>query len=846
MRRVIVSGIAFGAYPVLLGSGLLGYAALLAAGLEVTPAGLIPVLMAGLLVTALETCLPHRHEWRPQAREVGTDLWFMAITQGLVPKLLGLVLVVALAGTAAAADTPFPSIWPHHWPLAAQTVVLLLGIDFISYWVHRAMHRIPGLWRLHAVHHSPERLYWLNVGRFHPLEKALQLVASSLPFLLLGVSPVVFGGYFVFYAINGFVQHSNAGLRFGPLNYLVSSPELHRWHHSVEIAESDRNFGNNLIIWDLLFGTWFLPRGRQVHRLGIRMDYPASFNGLLAAPFKGLRRTMERLALKHAMRLIQLTHRRRLEQATRDPGARQQAVLRGILRLNSDSDFGAQHGFNGIDSYTAFRAAVPVQDHALLQPFIDEQRRTGRPALTGEPPGRYLQTSGTAGTPKLIPVLESTERRWRAHQHLLALAQYRRCPAAFDGSLLSIVGPVVEHRLEGGVTVGSMSGVLYEQLPALLRRRAVLPPEVAAIPDYALRYRTILRLALAESDITLLASPNPSTFLRLLELFESERQDLIESVASGTWDLPDHLDPAIGKAVSARLRADPARAAALRALGPQPALGDVWPELRMIATWTGGSCGMALEALRRRLPGDAVIFDLGYVASELRGTLPLGDAQDGLPDLEHVFYEFVEREAWDRGEPDYLTVEQLQSGCGYYLIVTTPDGLYRYFMNDVLRVTGFHNRTPRLRFLQKGRGVTNITGEKVSETQVLEAVQEAERRLGFASCFFTMLADEQAAAYRLLLEPAGRLPCSVTGLADRIDQSLRHLNIEYAAKRDSGRLRSLRVEMLRPGTGEACKLASIARGQRESQYKPAALQYASSCGFAFDEHLDRSSGDDHP
>ena len=157
----------------------------------------------------------------------------------------------------------------HRWPLAAQVVLMILGADFLRYWLHRAMHTHPLLWRLHAVHHAPERLYWLNVGRFHPVDKAIQFLFDSLPFILLGVGADVVALYFVFYAINGFYQHSNGDVRLGLLNHLISGPELHRWHHSRVAAESNTNYGNNLIVWDILFGTRFLPSDREVGALGV-------------------------------------------------------------------------------------------------------------------------------------------------------------------------------------------------------------------------------------------------------------------------------------------------------------------------------------------------------------------------------------------------------------------------------------------------------------------------------------------------------------------------------------------------------------------------------------------------
>ena len=121
------------------------------------------------------------------------------------------------------------------------------------------------------MHHSVEQLYWLNTARFHPLEKALQMSLDSLPFLLMrcdaeGARAL----YYVAYATNGFFQHCNIELRYGLLNYIVGSAETHRWHHSRLPRESNANYGNTVIVWDLLFGTWYLPKEREVEQLGLQ------------------------------------------------------------------------------------------------------------------------------------------------------------------------------------------------------------------------------------------------------------------------------------------------------------------------------------------------------------------------------------------------------------------------------------------------------------------------------------------------------------------------------------------------------------------------------------------------
>ncbi len=264
-RRPVPALIAGGSYPAILGFAFVLFQALATAGLHVTLASHLAAVAAAVLITLVEIRFPYRVGWRPGMREAGADAVFMMVVQIALPYLLSITLVVSVA---------------------VQACLMLLAADLVRYWLHRAFHRFTFMWRHHAVHHSPHRLYWLNVGRFHPIEKALQLTVDTLPFALLGVANEVLAAYLVFYAVNGFFQHSNCNVRLGPLNYIVSGPELHRWHHSELAVESNRNFGNNLIVWDLLFGTRFLPSDREVGRLGlINRKYPTGFFAQMKTPF---------------------------------------------------------------------------------------------------------------------------------------------------------------------------------------------------------------------------------------------------------------------------------------------------------------------------------------------------------------------------------------------------------------------------------------------------------------------------------------------------------------------------------------------------------------------------------
>lgn len=539
------------------------------------------------------------------------------------------------------------------------------------------------------------------------------------------------------------------------------------------------------------------------------------------------------------MQIYRRTHWRRLVAFARNPRETQRRVLLDLLRANSDTTFGRRHRFGAIRSYEEFIKAVPVQTYETLRPFVEEQVQTGAAALTASPPVLYALTSGTTGQPKRIPLVEESLTLYKWSTAAQTYALYRADPSAFYGSLLGIVGAAVEGKLESGVPYGSASGQGYRNMPAVAQARYVLPPEVFEIEDYELKYTVILRLALNVRNIRFMFSANPSTFLKLLSVLRQNRTALVEDVSQGVFWRSGELPQRVQDAIASYL---PCRAARVRELqkllaSPDPGFLDLWPELRLVVTWTGGSCGIALAGLKPLLPTGARVTEMGYLSSEFRGTIIVDVKRNlGFPTIHENFFEFVEREDWDSGRPEFCTIERLETGRQYYVVVTTRGGLYRYFMNDIVTVTGLFEATPTIQFLQKGKGVTSITGEKLYESQVIQAVRAVEEPGGCPSTFFLMLASPRRALYTLVYEWPATLGATPEETAHRVDRCLGELNVEYAQKRASGRLALLEVLPVEHGTGEAYKRFCIARGQREGQFKTVALQYEDDCSFSFEDY----------
>jgi sterol desaturase/sphingolipid hydroxylase (fatty acid hydroxylase superfamily) len=197
--------------------------------------------------------------------------------------VLGGLLVGAGAAAAAALDV---GLWPHEWPWALQLALGLVLGELGAYAQHRLCHASELFWRVHAMHHSPDRLYLLASGRNHPLNVLLAFLGQTAPLILLGAGAPILALHAVFTAIVGYLQHSNLDADPGPLRWVVATNTHHRWHHSRDMVESNTNFGNNLIVWDRLFGTCFEPADRAPRRSGVDgLAMPTSYLGQLASPF---------------------------------------------------------------------------------------------------------------------------------------------------------------------------------------------------------------------------------------------------------------------------------------------------------------------------------------------------------------------------------------------------------------------------------------------------------------------------------------------------------------------------------------------------------------------------------
>lgn len=248
------------------------------------------------ILALLERLMPHEPLWLESDGETGSNIAHTLFTKGLVQIAAALVATVSMATATAIqpATHPAAGLWPSEWPLFVQVVLGLAIAELGLYTAHRVAHEWPVFWRFHALHHSVERLWVVNTGRFHIVDTCFKAALGQIPLYLLGAPLPVFLWISAVTAVTGLLTHCNVVMRTGPIDWFLSTPGLHRWHHSKVLEEGNRNYGENLVLWDQLFGTYYNPDRRPPADIGIHGRIAKGFLAQLAQPFqaKGVRDIM--------------------------------------------------------------------------------------------------------------------------------------------------------------------------------------------------------------------------------------------------------------------------------------------------------------------------------------------------------------------------------------------------------------------------------------------------------------------------------------------------------------------------------------------------------------------------
>lgn len=251
-------------------------------------------LALALLLGMLERVFPHERLWNRYDGEIAHDVVFTLFGSGVPGAVADALVLACVVGVAQwIARHTGGGLWPVDWPVPLQIALVVAIGDFGAYWGHRSFHTVSWLWPYHAVHHSVSRLWWLNAGRIHPVDSFVMIVFSMPLLFLLGVPEDMIVWLSVFTTFVGMLSHCNVRLRCGALDWIFNTPGVHRWHHSRVLAEGNNNYGENTMIWDVVFGTHYRQALRRPpSNIGTETPMPRSIAGQMLAPLRMSAKTL--------------------------------------------------------------------------------------------------------------------------------------------------------------------------------------------------------------------------------------------------------------------------------------------------------------------------------------------------------------------------------------------------------------------------------------------------------------------------------------------------------------------------------------------------------------------------
>jgi hypothetical protein len=505
-------------------------------------------------------------------------------------------------------------------------------------------------------------------------------------------------------------------------------------------------------------------------------------------------------------RIAAIPVRRRLrafERATTQPEPVQRELLHRILTTQANTDFGRRHHFQSIKSVSDFRRQLPVATYEYFEPYIERMRRgETRALLTDKKIHMFAMTSGTTAARKYIPVTDQYLADYRRGWNLWGLKVFRDHPEVRLRPIVQLSGDWQEFFTESGIPCGSVTGLTATMQLRIVRWLYLVPASLGKVKDPLAKHYLTLRLSMPRHPGMIIAA-NPSTLVNLARFGDQEKEALIRDIYDGTlsnrFDIPAPVRDGDKNAVALQYKE---RAKELEQIAQRSGTlypKDYWPKDVIIGNWMGGSVGAYLRHYPKYY-GNTPVRDVGLIASEGRMTIPVSDGTpSGILDVTTQYFEFIPEGEIDSAQPTILGAHELEVGKTYYILLTTSYGLYRYNIFDVVRCTGYFNKTPLVEFLSKGSLFANLTGEKLSEYHVTGAMSTVQRDLNLNLTAYSVAPcwDDEQPYYGLFIE-RGDLGRREQGeaLIHALEKRLQEVNIEYAAKRESRRLGPLRLNVI--------------------------------------------------
>lgn len=531
--------------------------------------------------------------------------------------------------------------------------------------------------------------------------------------------------------------------------------------------------------------------------------------------------------LGFSMNLAADIYRKKFEEDTRRALEVNEGVLREILQLNSESEYGRKYRFSSVTTAADYQKQVPLTDYEDYRPYVERMANGESNVLTTLPVIYFGQSSGTTGKSKLIPVTAKSRKVINTHMMLLTQGMLLKAvPAARSGGRgLFLMNTVKAGKTKGGIPIGAATSGGMQSMQSIVPYIWTSPPEILQLQDQRTALYLHLLFALQESNLAYISAPFPSPILQLFRLLEQEWPNLAEDLAEGKINRHLELAPDIRRQLSMRMRPNATRAKKLAAeakQGMENIALRLWPKLQYITCVAGGSFSIYMDKIRR-YTGAIPYYSAVYSASEAMIGICTRTNDISYALTPHTaYYEFIPVTEAEKPNPTVLNLAQLEKGESYEVVITNYAGFYRYKLGDVVKVVDYYNETPVIEFLYRKGQLLNVAAEKTSEEAVLAALKNSARQWGTDILDYTTTTDIDGLVGRYVFYVEVEHPEKATDVSawqGILEKELQKTNPRYGAGIEAGRIANLLLKIVEPGSFQRLKQQLILRGASENQVK---------------------------
>ena len=513
------------------------------------------------------------------------------------------------------------------------------------------------------------------------------------------------------------------------------------------------------------------------------------------------------------------------------PFETQEKILLQIMDENKDTEYGKKIGFKDVHSIEDFQRIVPLSTYDTYDNYVERMLDGEENLMMARKCKRYCSSSGSVGKPKVLP--KSGKDLW--NMQCMGFAATPACAARWfkekGMKFPKQIGPVAViltgHPMRDGKMCNGAGQVPFTYLKPISKFFMTTPNDFMYPENEDAVNSTYfhLRFALQRRDLTFLGSMVVTLLTTMFDYFENNWELICNDIEKGTIDPSIKCPPELRAKWEKKFKPMPERAAEIRRECEKgfdtPIAKRIWPDFVWSYGMVGSTLAFYVEKLRRYI-GDAPIHNMGYAAAEGYMAMPVElDVNDYVLLPRSIFFEFIPVDDPECERP--LTMQEIEVGKEYELVVTNFSGLYRYQIEDVVRVTGFYNKTPKVEFLYRNNLAMNIANEKTTTQMVDWAAAETQKKTGISFKGYSFYADTSVdpVRYMLLAEPETEIPAEkVPEIEAVLDEMLNESNEKYFKYRRWGMLAAPKFNILKKDTYADYRDFLKKQGKVLNQVKP--------------------------